>query len=626
MKKPIRAGYSLAAKTGAWFVLFIALVTAIASAAAIIVMFYLGFYVSSEDEVREKMLDQILDDKCGKVMLSYLNGETDISEKFKYDNFYFKITLSDGTTAESNYGGEEILYSETVNYNPDSSISHETDGNSGTAFTVWGAIPKTMSKTDESSILAHWISIGYKWKFAAFATGFVSLVFGVIAFIFLMCAAGHKKSSDTVNPGPLDSIPFDLHTVIIILINCLAVSVMGDIAYSIERTIICVAFLFVLDYLLLVSYFMSVASRAKRGVLFKYTLVWLVLSFIWRCVKALWRFTLAFFRNLPLLWKAILLVCALFVWNIITVAFFANSNYYGIFLWFSSWVAGAIVVFTVTLNLDKLKKGGEAIASGNLNYCVNTQNMLWDFKRHAESLNSISAGMSRAVEERLRSERFRTELITNVSHDLKTPLTSIINYIDLIKKENPENENIRNYIEVLDRQAMRLRKLTEDLVEASKASTGNLQVELASCELGELITQTAGEYNDKLKACGLELVCSRPEEPVNIMADGRHLFRVIDNLMSNIIKYAQPSTRVYLNLERKGNKAVITFRNTSKYALNISSDELMERFVRGDASRHTEGSGLGLSIAKSLMELQHGAMNITVDGDLFKVTLTFDTV
>ena len=220
----------------------------------------------------------------------------------------------------------------------------------------------------------------------------------------------------------------------------------------------------------------------------------------------------------------------------------------------------------------------------------------------------------------------RTELITNVSHDIKTPLTSIINYVDLIKKEKPENEKVKEYLDVLDRQSVRLKKLIEDLVEASKASTGNLTVYLTECEAGVLLSQTVGEFDERLRDAGLTPILNMPETPVKIMADGRRLWRVFENLMSNVCKYSLCGTRAYMELYEKDGKAFIVFKNISKCELNISGDELVERFVRGDTSRNTEGSGLGLSIAKSLTELQKGEMRIEVDGDLFKVTLIFDAI
>ena len=289
-------------------------------------------------------------------------------------------------------------------------------------------------------------------------------------------------------------------------------------------------------------------------------------------------------------------------------------------------VADVAVIISLSILLKRIKEGGEKIAAGDLNYKIDTKYMHGDFKAFANSLNNINEGLSVAINERMKSERFKTELITNVSHDIKTPLTSIINYVDLIKKEEPENENIREYIDVLDRQSSRLKKLIEDLMEASKASTGNLAVNLSVCEAGVLLSQTVGEFDERLKTAGLTPVVSIPETPIKIMADGRHLWRVFDNLMNNICKYSQSGTRVYLDLSERDGKAKITFRNISKYELNITGEELTERFVRGDKSRNTEGSGLGLSIARSLAELQNGSLKIDIDGDLFKVMLTFDTV
>ena len=252
--------------------------------------------------------------------------------------------------------------------------------------------------------------------------------------------------------------------------------------------------------------------------------------------------------------------------------------------------------------------------------------MRGDLKKQGEDLNSIASGMSLAVEKQLKSERMKTELITNVSHDIKTPLTSIINYADLIGKEPCENAKITEYAEVLVRQSVRLKRLIEDLVEASKASTGNLEVCLQPCDASVFLIQADGEYEEKLKKADLTLVVQQSESEIRILADGRRMWRVFDNLMNNICKYAQPGTRVYLILEKKEKKAVITFKNTSREALNISEEELMERFVRGDSSRNTEGNGLGLSIARSLTELQKGTMNIQIDGDLFKAVLEFPVI
>ena len=287
-------------------------------------------------------------------------------------------------------------------------------------------------------------------------------------------------------------------------------------------------------------------------------------------------------------------------------------------------LGGAAVCLAFTMR--SLKKGGEALAGGNLSYQVDTKNMIWDLKEHGENLNSIGAVMSQAIEERMKSERMKAELVTNVSHDIKTPLTSIINYSDLISKESCENENIREYAAVLLKQSERLKKMLENLIEASKASTGNIEVSLTPCDAGVILTQAVGEYEGRMKAAGLSLIAKQPEKSVRIMADGRLLWRVFDNLLNNICKYAQGGTRVYITLEEKDGDAFISFKNTSKYPLDITAEELTERFVRGDKSRSTEGSGLGLSIAKNLTELQGGAFHLSIDGDLFKATLKFTII
>lgn len=290
-------------------------------------------------------------------------------------------------------------------------------------------------------------------------------------------------------------------------------------------------------------------------------------------------------------------------------------------------VIGSVLWYTLSFKRD-LKDWAILLAQiaemygGNLN-AVNHIPPTSNLYDCAMQLNMIRTGIQKAVEEGTKADRTKVELITNVSHDIKTPLTSIINYADLIGKEPPNSEKIPEYAAVLTRQSERLKRLIEDLVEASKASTGNLEVNLAPCQPGVLLTQAAGEYEQKLKDAGLDLVTRQPETAVTILADGRRLWRVFDNLMNNICKYAQRGTRVYLTLEERDGQAVISFKNTSRAPLDIPAEELLERFVRGDAARGGEGNGLGLSIARSLTELQKGTLELTVDGDLFKVVLRF---
>ena len=329
-------------------------------------------------------------------------------------------------------------------------------------------------------------------------------------------------------------------------------------------------------------------------------------------------------HSVRFLWKAWLILGGIACVELLAIALSAEMSMEVLFIF---WLAEKLLLYPVIifalLQMNRLQEGSKTLAQGDLTGKIDTSKMYWEFRQHGENLNAIGDGMNAAVEDRMKSERFQTELITNVSHDIKTPLTSIINYVDLLGKERLDNPKAQEYLEVLSRQSARLKKLIGDLIEASKASTGNLKVELEICDAQVTLVQTIGEYEEKLAQGQIELQIREPDEPVRIKADSRHLWRVFDNLMNNICKYAQPGTRAYVNLERVGDQACITFRNISREPLNITSEELLERFVRGDRSRSMEGNGLGLSIARSLTELMGGKLELTVDGDLFKVVLTF---
>ena len=305
---------------------------------------------------------------------------------------------------------------------------------------------------------------------------------------------------------------------------------------------------------------------------------------------------------------------------------FVTEDYfysYGIFAFLPLviWnILCGLAIVKLIVDYVKILQAARAITEGELDRKVELGRTLPIFNEMADTVNSMGAGLEKAVGESLKSERLKTELITNVSHDLKTPLTSIISYVDLLKGENIENETAREYINVLDERSHRLKQLVEDLVEASKAVTGNLKAELQVICLDELIGQAIGEYQDRIEASGLIIVTDRIEE-VWAMADGKHMWRIMENLLVNVCKYAMPHTRVYVETYSKEGYGYCVVKNISKEPLNIDPKELTERFVRGDASRTTEGSGLGLAIAKSLILLQQGLLDITIDGDLFKVTV-----
>ena len=340
------------------------------------------------------------------------------------------------------------------------------------------------------------------------------------------------------------------------------------------------------------------------------------------------KFTYQCRENIRLAWRLIgLAFLCTFAEFIVLVTAYEGSAEELIIL---GWVVQTLILFPLfvvaVLQLNRLAKGAKRLAEGNLNRPVDTKHMFFDFKTIGDSINSTGAGLELAVNERMKSERFKTELISNVSHDIKTPLTSIISYVELLKEQPVGEPANPEYLETLERQSVKLKKLLEDLIEASKASTGNLKAELEPCNLNTVLHQVIGEYEEKLSASQLDLRVSVPEEPVSILADTKHLQRVLDNLFVNVSKYAQPGTRVYVNLSAGSDETAIEIKNTSKEPLNMTSDELLERFARGDSSRGSEGNGLGLNIAQSLMELMNGKLKLTVDGDLFKVILLFPRV
>jgi signal transduction histidine kinase len=368
---------------------------------------------------------------------------------------------------------------------------------------------------------------------------------------------------------------------------------------------------------------MSFASRLKQHMLWNRLLTVRFARLLWRGLQKSGKAAGDAAFQLPLIWRSVLAIAVITVLEFFAIIAFHWDGEWLLLIWLLEKIVLVPFVLSVVLTMRRLQQAGRAMAAGDLQYQIDTKAMLPDFKEHAENLGSISNAMTIAVDQRLKSERMKTELITNVSHDIKTPLTSIINYADLIAREKPENEKIAEYCEVLTRQSGKLKRLIEDLVEASKASTGNLEVNPVPCDASIFLQQAGGEYEEKLEAAGLSLVTKLPDREIMILADSRRMWRVFDNLMNNVCKYSQQGTRVYLSLEAEGQEAVITFKNTSARQLDISPEELMERFVRGDSSRNTEGNGLGLSIARSLTELQGGIFSLQVDGDLFKAILRF---
>ncbi len=481
--------------------------------------------------------------------------------------------------------------------------------------------------TDEYYYTSVFIQIIYHLIHYIFIYFGISAVLSIFGIVFLACTAGKRRGYEGIYEGFIFKIPFDLLTLFVIfIVGTGAVFLIDSGIVDTTWLIFPICFIyFLLCGCLFAGWVITFFARAKAKRVIKSTAIYRSARFIRKITKFIIKKLIYFFVSVTMVKKTAIICTLITLFEVFIAMILATTHipeaFFVIFLFEKAVLLGAAV--TVAVMMQRLKRGAIMIATGAKDTKINTSGLILDFRLHAETLNKISDGIAREVENRVKSERLKTELITNVSHDIKTPLTSIINYADLITKEPCENEKITEYSAVLLRQSSRLKNLIEDLVEASKAQTGNIDVDIKPLSADVMITQASGEYENKLKEKGLSLIITKPECETFILADGRRLWRVFDNLMNNICKYSMKGTRVYLSLEQFNGTCIFTFKNTSFEMLNISADELTERFIRADKSRHTEGNGLGLSIAKSLTELQGGEFNIFLDGDLFKVCLQF---
>lgn len=614
--------HSLVAKIAA-FVLCLAM--AMMGAGAI----FAGTYLWSEsingrynpsglpDDMMNEVFYAMSRDDAYRITTATIDGDTMMAQVFcQNTNFGISIKKSSGESL----GAYNVALGTKFFY----TYSHSYDTEFGDVdYTVTVYINDNFPFQDKYSTVYSLVTSLYNHRYALIGVGLVCVAATLACFVFLLSAAGHKKGVEGITAGYVArKVPFDLFTVLFLVLEVCLINLGIEVSYygtaAWLASWIPTILLGVIGMIIGLLYCMNVAVRVKVGSWRKNTLIYKAASGLHSSCKKPMRRMADVFRNIPLIWRTAIFCLVFAFFSFLAVALPGG---------FGLWVLGMFillpVVLYIALMLRRLQAGSQALARGDLNYQINTTDLVWDFKTAAESLNQIAAGMTQAVEERLKSERFKTELITNVSHDIKTPLTSIINYADLIGKEECDNKTIKDYAAVLLRQSERLKKLIEDLVEASKASSGALDMTLAPCELGVLLAQTMGEYGQKMEERKLLLVVKQPDEAVWIMADGRHLWRVFDNLMNNICKYALSGTRVYLVLERRHGEVSIAFKNTSADPLDVPPEELLARFVRGDRSRHSEGNGLGLAIAQSLTEQQGGRLSLSVEADLFKVTLSF---
>ena len=441
----------------------------------------------------------------------------------------------------------------------------------------------------------------------------ISSILLIIAIVVGARFIGLRNENGNVIMNWLDKQVLFLTLLVLSIIFCIGVMFFSAIASN--DFIITFVFCFIgaiIIYISLILLLETIVKRIKTKTLISNTL-------IYKFYKWLKDGTSKTLNKINKTYKVIIYFVCFILANVILLQF----NDIGILLMIVLWIFAIYKVNSSTIQFYEIKDALQEIYNGNVEVYLNEENYKGDLKEVSKYVNDIAGGFSNAISEQLKSERMKTELITNVSHDIKTPLTSIINYVDLLEKENIDNENIKKYLEIIDNKSQKLKKLTEDLVEASKASSGNIKLNIERINLDELIKQEIGEFEDKFNKIGLTTIIDIKDKNIYINADGRYIARVLDNIFSNISKYALENSRVYIDVNKEDNNIVVTFKNISREKLNISEEELMQRFVRGDESRNTEGSGLGLSISESLTKLQGGEFKINVDGDLFKVMLIF---
>ncbi len=604
----------------------------------------LSYAQTLETAAREEALEEGLDPSATNFRFQVLDraavavaSNLPAGEELAAPVFYFDFWEGEYGLSEDIWGNELWEEGAEETPEPDAPVDGEAEPPVYTiACSVLAEEELLKSRVeDEFTRYAWWflVGLGDRLALTVFSGG---LLCAALVFLgLILWAAGRKNGAEGFVLTWQEKIPFDVYVFGIVCVLCFTVAGAVELAEQLvllsawaagepERRALLElggAGLCALTALGTALALRTLAARCKCRALARSTLLCRVLMWSWRTLKEVCRAGLELARSIPFLWKEIM---AFFLYFFVDLFLFEGARYSALagLLWYLLNGAALLLICWWGIGFHRIRKGGHAIAGGNFDYQIDTHRMPDDLRRHAEDLNNISGGMASAVDAKMKSERFKAELITNVSHDLKTPLTSIINYVDLLKSTEQTDPKAAEYIEVLDRKSQRLKKLTEDLVEASKASTGALSVNREKIGLGQLLDQALGEWREKLEERRLSLVTALPEGEVWVYADGRHLWRVVDNLLSNCAKYALEGTRIYLDLVRGKGQVSLSVKNISRDPLNVPPERLMERFVRGEESRSTEGSGLGLSIARSLTELQGGTFELAVDGDLFKAVVT----
>lgn len=588
------------------------------------------FYIFAESVhwtgLGEENYDCIITDSKGTEMTSQkgLREGVNVYEYQTLITVRFPVMVTTPAVVEEIYGAEyldrDIVYPDIYDGKPVTIRYYESP-----TYTVTIRLDAdaAIGRTGSSLQLVQMI---YEMRYGLMVVLVIALAVFAAGIVYLCCAAGKSRPGQEPMPGGLNRVPLDIYAAVGglggYLLTQLAVDLMRYWIYTVDNlnpgTLALAGLILTAVALLIVGFLYALVAQIKGK-----NHYWWNRSLVRWILKRLQNMFRSLAEVLPVIWSYLLIGAAMIALLTTGAVIYVS--------WKLLWPLLAGVAISLLLMIyggycyGQILRGAERMAKGDLNTRISTRFMTGFYGKCANNLNALADVAIAAAQKQLHAERMRTELITNISHDIKTPLTSIINYVDILQAA-PDGPERDQYLEVLGRQSQRLKKLIEDLMEMSRASSGSIRAELMEMDPVETVRQALGEFADKLESRDLTVVFPENGVVAPILADGRLTWRVLSNLLSNVVKYAMPGTRVYVAVAQQENKVCISLKNISAQPLNMTEEELMERFVRGDASRNTEGSGLGLNIAKSLMELQKGKLRLLADGDLFKATLEFPVV
>ena len=525
------------------------------------------------------------------------------------ETYYHTVTTEEGTSGSISIQQIEYVTAEAKD------------------FQIYSSYVEEFKENSEVAVMNRILEKIYPFQEYSYFIIPISTVLIVLILVYLVISIGYKKGIEGIALNDFDKIPLEIIVLVAIVIGCIPFIPLEGINEDYNGIISLISTGCLVIYVLCAIVLDTTIKRLKSKTFLRSTIIGNILLWMSKYIEKIF---LKIKSGLETITYSSDLKTKVIVYFIIMASI-------AIFILLAFRDSGMTVILELALlsivlykiikvvkNYSQIEKKLKEMYEGNNLNKLKEEEFGREFKKSVKYLNDISNGFENAVQDRMKSERMKAELITNVSHDIKTPLTSIINYVDLLKQENIDNEKAKEYIGILDSKSQRLNRLTEDLVEASKVSTGNISLNLEKINIVELIRQAIGEFEDKFQKHGLQVIIDSKENEINIMADSKYMYRIIENLFSNVSKYALENSRVYIDINKKDKKVMVEVKNISKDRLNISADELIQRFVRGDKSRTTEGSGLGISIAQNLTELQNGKFNLRLDGDLFKVELEFE--